>query len=338
MSHTNMKTVWMVSSSLLLAAHVVTAAEAQVDFVKDIKPILEQQCTKCHGAEKQKGKLRLDSREAAIKGGKGGPSITVGDAAKSDFFRRITLPKSEDDFMPAEGEPLPKAQVELLKNWINQGAVWPESANAKPVAKAPAIPAPVLPADFKPTGAETKAIAALAQKGTDVRPIAAGSPWREANFRLQGTSVTDTVIAPIKDVASLVDLNLANTKITDAGLANLKGLVNLQRLHLELTGITDAGLANLKGLQNLTYLNLYGTKVTDAGLEHLKGMKFLRNVYVWQTKVTDAGAKKLKAALPHVDVSMGWDLSTLPKKEEPKKDDKAKKDDKKAEKKESKKE
>lgn len=333
-----MKTFWTAGSALLLTAGLLTAADGKVDFAKEIKPILEQQCFKCHGAEKQKGKLRLDSREAALKGGKGGPALVPGDSAKSDLFHRVTLAKSEDDFMPAEGEPLPKAQLELIKKWINEGAVWPETAAAKETAKAPAIPAPVLPADFKPTGAEQKAIAALAQKSVDVRPIAANSPWREANFRLLGTSVTDTVVAPIKDVTSLVDLNLGNTKVTDAGLNNLKGLTHLQRLHLELTGITDAGLSNIKGLENLTYLNLYGTKVTDAGLEHLKGMKFLRNVYVWQTKVTDAGVKKLKAALPNVDVSTGWDLSALPKKEEPKKDDKAKKDDKKDAPKDAKKE
>lgn len=323
-----MKTFWTVGSILVLATGLLTAADGKVDFAKDIHPILEQQCVKCHGVEKQKGKLRLDTREAALKGGKGGPALVPGDSAKSDLFHRVTLPKSDDDFMPSEGEPLPKAQLDLIKKWIDEGAVWPEMA-AKETSKTPAIPAPVLPADFKPTSAEQKAIATLAQKNVDARPIAANSPWREANFRLLGTSVTDTVVAPIKDITSLVDLNLANTKVTDAGLNNLKGLTHLQRLHLELTGITDAGLANIKGLQNLTYLNLYGTKVTDAGLEHLKGMKFLRNVYVWQTKVTDAGAKKLKAALPNVDVSMGWDLSALPKKEEPKKDDKAKKDEKK---------
>lgn len=324
-----MKTSLAITLGVAFVSHAIVAAEGKVDFAKEIHPILEQQCVKCHGAEKQKGKLRLDSREAALKGGKGGPSLVPGDSAKSEFLRRVMLPKSDDDFMPAEGEPLPKPQIELLKKWIDEGAVWPVMA-VKETAKAPAIPAPVLPADFKPSGAEQKAVAALGQKGVDVRPIAANSPWREANFRLLGTNITDAFIAPLKDITSLVDLNLASTKVTDAGLNNLKGLSHLQRLHLELTGVTDAGLANIKGLQNLTYLNLYGTKVTDAGLEHLKGMKFLRNVYVWQTKVTEAGAKKLKAALPNVEVSMGWDLSALPKKEEPKKDDKAKKDDKKA--------
>lgn len=334
-----MKTPLAITLGIVFAGQTVPAAEGKVDFAKEIHPILEQQCVKCHGTEKQKGKLRLDSREAALKGGKGGPALVPGDSAKSDLFHRVTLPKSDDDFMPAEGEPLPKAQLDLLKKWIDEGAVWPVMA-AKEPARAAAVPAPVLPADFKPSGAEQKAIAALGQKGIDVRPVAANLNWREANFRLLGTSVTDTVVAPLKDIAGLVDLNLANTKITDGALANLKGLTNLQRLHLELTGVTDAGLAHLKPLPNLTYLNLYGTKVTDAGLEHLKGMKFLRNVYVWQSKVTDAGAKKLKAALPNVEVSTGWDLSALPKKEDPKKDEKkdAKKDEKKEEKKDAKKE
>ena len=329
-----MKTLIVMVGGVVLAANLATAAETKVDFARDILPILQQQCVKCHGAEKQKGKMRLDSREAALKGGKTGPAFVASDAGKSEMVRRLSLPKSDDDFMPSEGEPLPKAQLDLIRDWINQGAVWPESALAKETAKPAALPSPVLPADFKPGAAEQKAIAALAHKGIDVRPIAANLNWREANFRLLGTGVTDTVIAPIKDIAGLVDLNLATTKITDAGLANLKGLVNLQRLHLELTTVSDTGLAHLKALPNLTYLNLYGTKVTDAGLEHLKGMKFLRNLYVWQTKVTDAGVKKLKAALPHVDVSTGWDLEALAKKEEPKKDDKP--DEKKADKPEKK--
>jgi hypothetical protein len=74
--------------------------------------------------------------------------------------------------------------------------------------------------------------------------------------------------------------------------------------------------------------------VTDAGLDQLKGLKHLRNLYVWQTKVTDSGVKKIKAALPNLDVSTGWDLTVLAKKED-KKDEKQA--DKKSEKKDTKK-
>src|SRR5262249_5331896 len=79
--------------------------------------------------------------------------------------------------------------------------------------------------------------------------------------------------------------------------------------------------------------------VTDAGLSQLKGMHYLRHLYVWQTKVTEAGAKSLKEALPNLDVSTGWDLTALAKKEEKKEDKPAaeKKDEKKDEKKADKK-
>jgi len=324
--------------AVLAAAGILNAgAAAKVDFAKEILPTF-QECVKCHGPEKQKGKMRLDSRDAALKGGKTGPAFVAGDSAKSELVRRISLPKSDDDFMPSEGEPLSKEKIDLIKKWIDDGADWPATATAasgKPAATAKSPPGPVLPADFKPSGAEQKAIAAFAAKGIDIRPIAMNSPWREANLRLHGSNITDATLAPIKDVLGLIDLNLAATKVTDAGLAHLKPLANLQRLHLELTGVTDAGLAQVKGLKNLTYLNLYGTKVTDAGLDQLKGFKHLRSLYVWQTKVTDAGAKKLKSALPDVEVSMGWDASTLAKMEA-KKEEKpadAKKDEKKEEKK-----
>jgi hypothetical protein len=291
-------------------------AEEKVDFVKDIQPVLQQKCLKCHGPEKQKAMLRLDSRDAAIEGGDGGPSLVAGDGAKSELVRRISLPKTDDDFMPAEGEPLPKEQIAQIKKWIDEGAVWPgtarlkESANAKPAGPA----APELPKNFKPSGGEQKAVAALAQKGIHLRPIAINTPWRVANLRLLGTSVNDATLASLKDVASLVDLNLATTKITDKGLESLRRLKNLRRLHLELTAVTDAGLSNLKPFKNLTYLNLYGTNVTDAGLEHLKGLKYLRNLYVWQSKVTDEGVKGLKATLPNLEVSTGRESAELMKK------------------------
>jgi mono/diheme cytochrome c family protein len=287
-------------------------AQDKVDFAKQIQPVLEKNCVKCHGPEKQKAKLRLDSREAALKGGKDGPALVAGDASKSELLRRITLPKSDDDFMPSEGEPLAKEQIDAIRDWINQGAVWPETA-AKPVAAAEEDD---LPANFKPGGNEAKAIAKIAQSGVDVRPIAMNVPWTQANLRLQGTNVTDAVIAPLKDVTSLTDLNLAGTKVTDSGLAAIAGLANLTRLHLELTSITDAALAHLKGLSRLRYLNLYGTQVTDAGLENLKGLTKLRRLYLWQTKVTDAGVAALKSALPNLEISTGKEYNAVVTKEE----------------------
>ena len=315
-----MKKHMAVAVALVCSAIEQSRAQDKVDFAKQIQPILRQTCVKCHGPEKQKGKLRLDSKDVAMKGGKDGVVIVAGDADKSELYRRITLPKGHDDIMPNEGDPLSKEQTDLVRLWINQGAEWPETATASETG--PSNPLAGLPSDFKPNPNEAKAASRVAQLGVDVRPIAMNVHWTEANFRPQGTNINDAAIAPLKDVTSLTDLNLAGTKITDAGLAAVEPLSNLTRLHLELTSITDAGLAHLKKLANLNYLNLYGTAVTDAGLENLKGLRNLKHLYVWQTKVTEAGAKGLKAALPNLEISTGAELNVVAKKEEEKTDEK----------------
>lgn len=110
--------------SVLLVGSV--SAPAAVDFSRDVQPIFARHCFECHGAELQKGKLRLDRRESALP--PGSDVIVPGKAANSELFRRITLPKGHDDIMPSRGEPLSAAQIEVVRQWINQGAVWPENA------------------------------------------------------------------------------------------------------------------------------------------------------------------------------------------------------------------
>ncbi len=303
-----------------LAATSTGLAQSKPDFNKDIVPIFRDNCVKCHGAEKQKGKLRLDSKADALKGGKSGKAVFVpGKPAESEMITRVGLPKDNDEIMPPEGGPLPEATIKLLKDWIAAGADWPEgvtiqeaaapaSAQKAAVVVKPRPPAPELPKDFKPGANEAAAITSIAKASVDVRPLAQNVPWKEANFRLQGTNVTDKTIEPLKDVTSLVELRLGTTKITDAGLAVVKSLPHLQVLSLELTSVSDAGLAHLKGAKNLTYLNLYGTQVSDAGLDTLRDMKHLRSLYVWQSKVTEDGVKKLQEALPLLEINSGWKL------------------------------
>ncbi len=315
-------------------------ADAKVDFIKDIQPIFQESCIKCHGPEKQKGDLRLDSKETAFKGGKDGAVITSGHADKSDLYRRITLAAGEDDIMPSKGDPLTKAQTDLIRDWINQGAVWPEGAVAKAASEAPAS-APSSPfaslVAIKPVSGEAGAITKLGTAGIDVRPVAMNMNWREANFHPQGTNITDATIVPLKEIVTLVDLNLAGTKITDAGLQNIEGLTNLVMLHLELTHITDAGLAHLKKLSHLAYLNLYATSVTDKGLEQLKSLTSLKHLYLWETKVTAQGVTGLQAALPKLQISRGWEAEVAAKKPEAKPPEAKKAEDKKEESKEPKK-
>jgi len=94
------------------------------DFHKEVRGILEVACIQCHGPEKQKGELRLDSLAHAKKGGDSGPGISPGDLAKSSLIKRIVLPADHDDAMPPKGGPLKPDQIDLLKRWVSSGSKW----------------------------------------------------------------------------------------------------------------------------------------------------------------------------------------------------------------------
>ncbi|MBI3880413.1 MAG: hypothetical protein HY301_10175 [Verrucomicrobia bacterium] len=295
-------------AALLLAFSVATPAFAKVDFAKDVLPILQKNCLECHSAEKQKGKLRLDTKELALKGGENGAAIVAGKGGESPLYKRTTLARDNDDAMPPKGDGLTKAQQDILKNWIDEGADWPAGVL---VAGEKIDPAKV--AGPKPSAAELKAVAELAKAGVQARELANGVNWRYANFRVAGTKFEAKTFALLKDIQNLQELNLSGVELKDADLANIAGLKSLERLNLAGSTVTDAGLAHLKNLSSLASLNLFGTKVTDAGVKHLAALKSLKAIYIFETKITDAGAAELAKALPKTRIDRGWDLKELAK-------------------------
>src|SRR5438132_12187451 len=100
-----MKKLIAVAVTLVGFTNHPSRAEDKVDFAKQIRPILEQNCVKCHGPEKEKAKMRRDSKEAAMKGGKDGVIIVAGEADNRQRERQKALPKGDRDIMPHEGEP-----------------------------------------------------------------------------------------------------------------------------------------------------------------------------------------------------------------------------------------
>ncbi|HXJ76189.1 MAG TPA: c-type cytochrome domain-containing protein, partial [Candidatus Dormibacteraeota bacterium] len=114
-------------AAILAFVPLVVAGADQVDFLTQVKPILESTCLSCHGPEKPKGDLQLMSRSLALKGGEHGPVLVPGKPAESKLYTSTTLPPGHDDIMPPKGDPLTKAQIAVLAKWIEQGAAWPEN-------------------------------------------------------------------------------------------------------------------------------------------------------------------------------------------------------------------
>ncbi|MGH9361293.1 MAG: c-type cytochrome domain-containing protein, partial [Thermoanaerobaculia bacterium] len=105
------------------------AAEGEVDFARDIQPIIAKHCIKCHGPDEQESGFRLDSREAALKGGDVGKGIVPGKSAESPLIRYVSGVDKEITMPPeGEGEPLNPKQIGLLRAWIDQGVKWAEGA------------------------------------------------------------------------------------------------------------------------------------------------------------------------------------------------------------------
>src|SRR5579871_3686200 len=99
------------------------APNPKVDFARDIEPLFAKRCQLCHGAQQQMSGLRLDQKEAALKGGVSGKDILPGDSAGSRLIHLVS--GQEAKVMPPVGARLTPAEIALLRAWIDQGAVWP---------------------------------------------------------------------------------------------------------------------------------------------------------------------------------------------------------------------
>ena len=115
----------------------VEGLERNIDFAREIKPLLERSCAGCHGGKKPRGLFRVDGREAILKGGASGEAAIVpGHSAESRLIDYVSgsVPDSE---MPPKAQrkqfpPLTAGDVALLRAWIDQGAAWPKGVSLTP--------------------------------------------------------------------------------------------------------------------------------------------------------------------------------------------------------------
>ena len=105
------------------AAQLPPPAGHRVDFSKEIKPIFEASCIKCHGRGREKGGFRIDNRETLLKGGDSGPAVAPGKSTES-LLIELVQGFDPDNVMPKKGSRLTAEQIGLLRAWIDQGAVW----------------------------------------------------------------------------------------------------------------------------------------------------------------------------------------------------------------------
>src|SRR4051794_36795709 len=112
----------------LLTAGPAAAQPGTVDFARDVQPIFRDRCGSCHGPEMQMGGLRLDRRTDALRGGSQ-TDIGPGNAGGSRLYHRL-IGTAFGQQMPPPG-PLTVEQTEIIRQWIDEGAVWPDAASGE---------------------------------------------------------------------------------------------------------------------------------------------------------------------------------------------------------------
>lgn len=256
-------------------------------YLARIAPVMERHCVVCHGAEKQKAGLRLDSFAHVMKGAESGAMVKPGDAAGSELLRRVRLPKDDEEVMPADGKPLlAPEEIKLIEIWIAAGAsetaplsAFPEAPTPKPRRAATVALAP----DWRPLAQEI----AAAERAAGVRLVPRSQVPTDGLILRTASApkrCDDAALAKLAPVAALiVEAELARTRVTDAGLASVAAWPNLRRLDLTAVPVTSAGVTALTKLEQLEVLNLTNTKVDGQGLGALQARPQLQRIWVFGT-------------------------------------------------------
>jgi len=291
-----------------LSAVILPRSDPAYFYGAHVEPIFVGHCYACHGPEKQKGRLRLDSYESLMRGGKHGPVVKAGNVKGSELFHRVTLSRSDDDAMPPQDKrPLAANEIKLLELWIAAGASSTLAANA--IKDAPTTQEPVVaevtfpeidPAAVTQLRAPLAAeVAQLKQRFPNVLDYESrGSANLVIDASALGARFGDDDLAAVKPLSEqIVIADLSGTAITDRSAALLAAMKHARVLRLTNTKITDATVLALGGLDRLESLDLYGTAVTPACLRVVESLPRLRHLY--------AGATKIPADVPASDDMKG---------------------------------
>lgn len=280
-----------------LVAISVNASKNLV-FEKDILPIFKGRCFKCHSDEKQKGDLRLDTRDWLLKGGESGAVLIPFKPADSLIYELPSLPPNDDDYMPSKGEGLTDNELNILRLWIEQGAHFSSgdtpsaaSIHAKVNSKrARAAKIPVVA--YRDSVAEEQAKKRLQAIGVHFENVNYNLKELELIFSYADLSKLSEHKADLNVFAArVVALDFSRSRISAIDLTLFSGFAHVQRLDLRASDADDESLKNIAQFKQLQWLNLYGTGVTKTSFPLLKSLPKLRKIYASDTELGSAGGQ-----------------------------------------------
>lgn len=271
--------------------------EETIFYEGAIQPILNHNCTSCHNPKNLKGELDLTSAKGLLAGGEDGKILVHGDFEKSPLFSRLILSKEDEEHMPPKEKRQPrKAEIELIKAWIESGASLDQTLGSSKISmslisqfftqeKTPFYPETTLEA----IPADT--LSKLREKGFFIENIALDNSLLRVSC-INFSAFEDEDWKLLEGVSNhIAYLDLSDTKATQAILDSLDGIQNITVLKLNGLSITGENLNSLTNSKNLKLLYLNSTAVSMENLKLLDKHPSLEKVYIFKTPASGQGKR-----------------------------------------------
>jgi hypothetical protein len=281
-------------------------------YEKAIAPILAQKCVSCHGPEKVKGQLQLQSPEFIIKGGKNGNILNGIQNEEAMLLQRIHLPNSDEKHMPPDGKlQLTLEELTLLNKWVKAGGNFTKKISELAKTDSLAILAMAYKAPAKGSGENKNNAPDLKQYNSSyltVNYLFNGSKDIEVNFFQGSFYKTEQLknLEKIKD--NIVSLNMQGMPITKEDLAIIVQFTRLKKLNLNYTNLQITDLQVLKNISGLINLSICGIEVNQSSLKTLLEKAPFTEVHLWTNHSSEKEFQQLSASNKKVKIIIGDNL------------------------------
>jgi mono/diheme cytochrome c family protein len=297
-----------------LAEEVKTVDSSLTVYEKAIEPILTQKCVGCHGPNKMKGQLQLQSPELIIKGGKDGNILNGIQNQEALILQRIHLPNVDEKHMPPDGKlQLTLEELTLLTKWVKAGGNFTKKISELAKTDSLAILAIAYKAPTKGSGDNKNNAPDLKEYNSNyltVNYLFNGSEEIEVNF-FQGSFYKIEQLKNLEKIKDkIVSLNMQGMPVTKEDLAIIVQFTRLKKLNLNYTNLQLADLQPLKTITSLKNLSICGMDVNQNTLTKFLEKAPFTEINIWTNHSSEKEFQELSASNKKVKIIIGDNLDT----------------------------
>ena len=291
---------------------VKTVDSSLTVYEKAISPILAQKCVSCHGPDKVKGNLQLQSPELIVKGGKDGNILNSIQNEEALLLQRIHLPNADEKHMPpADKLQLTLEELTLVTKWVKAGGNFTKKISELAKTDSLAILAMAYKAPAKGSGDKKNTAPDLKEFNSNyltVNYLFSGSEDIEVNF-FQGTFYKIEQLKNLEKIKDkIVSLNMQGMPITKEDLAIIVQFNRLKKLNLNYTNLKMGDLEVVKRISSLTNLSICGIELNQNSLKTLLNKAPFTELHIWTNHSSEKEFQQLSASNKKVKIIIGDNL------------------------------